>query len=111
MYQTLVSFLCYFLFFIILEGGWCEGGLRQQKNDGGGCEKDRKEWRSLVCMKLNEFHAVLYAWPSVLSDRLPCSGGYHVERGGMLLYDAVGINCKKGTTSENQGIYGLRGVS
>ena len=34
---------------------------------------------------------------------LPCSGGYHMERGGMPLHDAVGINCKKGTTTENQG--------
>ena len=32
---------------------------------------------------------------------LPCSGGYRMERGGMPLHDAVGINCKK--TSENQG--------
>ena len=30
--------------------GWCEGGLRQQRNDGGGCEKDWKEWRALVHM-------------------------------------------------------------
>ena len=33
---------------------------------------------------------------------LPCSGGYHKERGGMPLHDAVGINCKKGATTENQ---------
>ena len=25
-----------------------------------------------------------------------------MERGGMPLHDAVGINCKKGTTTENQ---------
>ena len=25
---------------------------------------------------------------------LPCSGSYHLERGGMPLHDAVGINCK-----------------
>ena len=29
---------------------------------------------------------------------LPCSGGYHMERGGMPLHDAVGINCEKGAT-------------
>ena len=29
-------------------------------------------------------------------------GGYHIERGGMLLHDAVGINCKKGATIENK---------
>ena len=28
--------------------GWCEGGLRQQRNDVGGCAKDRKDWRALV---------------------------------------------------------------
>ena len=30
------------------------------------------------------------------------SGGYHLKRGGMPLHDAVGINSKKGTTTENQ---------
>ena len=34
---------------------------------------------------------------------LPFSGGYHLERGGMPLHDAVGINCKKGATTEYQG--------
>ena len=33
----------------------------------------------------------------------PCSGGYHLEKGGMPLHDAVGINCKKGATAEYQG--------
>ena len=32
----------------------------------------------------------------------PCSGGYHLEKGGMPLHDAVGINCKKVATTENQ---------
>ena len=26
---------------------------------------------------------------------LPGSGGYHLDRGGMPLHDAVGINCKR----------------
>ena len=34
---------------------------------------------------------------------LPCSCGYHLERGGMPLHDAVGINCKNDVTAENQG--------
>ena len=34
---------------------------------------------------------------------LPCSGGYHLERGGMPLHDAVGINSNKGATTENYG--------
>ena len=29
------------------------------------CAKDRKEWRA------NEFHAAIFAWPRVLSDRPP----------------------------------------
>ena len=32
-----------------------------------------------------------------------CSGGYHLEMGGMQLHDAVGINCEKGTTIQNKG--------
>ena len=34
---------------------------------------------------------------------LPRSDGYHLERGGMPLHDAVGIHCKNGATTENQG--------
>ena len=31
------------------------------------CVKDRKEWRALVHMLLNEFLAAIFAWPCVLS--------------------------------------------
>ena len=34
---------------------------------------------------------------------LPCSGGYHMERGGIPLHDAVRTNCKNGASTENQG--------
>ena len=34
---------------------------------------------------------------------LSFSGGYHPERGGMPLHEAVGINCKKGAATEYQG--------
>ena len=34
---------------------------------------------------------------------LPCSGGYHMERGGMPLDDTVEINFEKSATTENQG--------
>ena len=49
-----------------------------------------------------------FTWPFLLGPKffrtaLPCSGGYHLERGGMLLHDVVGINCNKGTTTEYQG--------
>ena len=33
--------------------------------------------------------------PVFFRTTLPCSGGYHMERGGMPLHDVVGINCKK----------------
>ena len=33
--------------------------------------------------------------PVFFQTALPCSGGYHMERGGMPLRDAVGINCKR----------------
>ena len=42
-------------------------------------------------------------YPAFFQTDLECSGGYHLERGGMPLHDAVGINCKKGATTENQG--------
>ena len=38
---------------------------------------------------------------------------YHLERGGMQLHDAFGVNCKIGATTENRSkglVYGLRGV-
>ena len=44
---------------------------------------------------------------------LPCSGGDHLERSEMQFHDAVGINCKKGASTEYQGAdvkYELRGV-
>ena len=39
--------------------------------------------------------------PVFFQTALPRFGGYDMERGGMPLHDAVGINCKKGATSEN----------
>ena len=33
---------------------------------------------------------------------LSCYGGYHLKRGWKPLHDVVGINCKKGSTTENQ---------
>ena len=41
--------------------------------------------------------------PVFFRTTLPCSGGYHLERGGMSLYDAVGINCENDDTTEYQG--------
>ena len=41
--------------------------------------------------------------PAFFRTAIPCSGCDHMEKGGMPLYDAVVINCKKGATTENQG--------
>ena len=41
--------------------------------------------------------------PKFFRTALPCSDGYHLERGGMQLHDVVGINCEISTTTENQG--------
>ena len=61
--------------------------------------EDLKEWRAPVHMK----HCHFLLGTVFLRTTLPCSGGYHRARGGMPLHDAVGINCKKGATTGNQG--------
>ena len=50
-------------------------------------------------MKLNMFHWASFACPVFFRTALPWSGGYHLERGGMPLHDAVGTNCKNGATT------------
>ena len=56
------------------------------------CVKDGKEWRALVHMYLIKFHTSFLLGPVFFRTTLPCFGGYHLERGGMPLYDVVGIN-------------------
>ena len=100
--------------------GWMDGvkvalGNRGMTVDAARqCAKDRKEWRSLVHLSQNEFHAVIFAWPCVLSDLPPVLWWLSPGEGGIALHHAVGINCKKGTTTENQGsdcqVHGLRDV-
>ena len=46
---------------------------------------------------------LFFLGPVFFRTALPCSGGYHIERGGMPLHVAVGINSKKGATAENRG--------
>ena len=41
--------------------------------------------------------------PVFFRTAIPCYRGYHLDRAGMPLHDAVGINCKKGATTEYQG--------
>ena len=65
--------------------------------------KDRKEWRALVHELLNKFHETILLGPVFSRTGLPCYDGYHQERGGRPLHDAVGINCKNCASTENQG--------
>ena len=54
--------------------GWCEGGLRQQRNDGGGCATLRERSKRVEspgtyvteCVSRGHF-----VWHCVLSDRPP----------------------------------------
>ena len=41
--------------------------------------------------------------PVFFRTDIPCSGGYHKERGVMPLHDEVWKNCKNGATTEYQG--------
>ena len=65
--------------------------------------QDRRKWRTLVRMELILFHAAVFAWPCVLSDIPPVhwwlSPG---EERDAVTCDAVGMNCEKGATTENQ---------
>ena len=67
--------------------GWCEGGFRQQINDGGGCATERVESPGtyVTYSSLGHFCLALF-----FRTALPCSGGYHMERAGMPLHDAMG---------------------
>ena len=53
----------------------CEGGLRQQRNDGGGCatmrnRSERVESPSTYVTE-NHFYTAIFAWHCVLSDHPP----------------------------------------
>ena len=50
------------------------------------------------------FTLQFYLGPVFFRAALPCSGGYHLARGGMPLHDEVDINYKKGANTENQGV-------
>ena len=60
--------------------------------------KDRKEWRAMI-----EFHAAPICLISVFF-RTPSRAlvASHLERGEMSLYNAVGVDCKHGATTDNK---------
>ena len=75
-------------------------------NRGMTVEAARKTGKSgepwYICNRMS-FTRPFLLGPLFFRTALPCSGGYHTERGGMPLHDVVGINCTKGATAENQG--------
>ena len=75
-----------------------EDGLGQQRDDGGGCAKDRKEWRALVHMWMIEFNASIFVCLAFFGPPSHALVDYHLTRGG--------VNCKRGTTTDNQGTGG-----
>ena len=54
-----------------------------------------------ACVTEVSFMQLFLLGPVFLRTTLPCFGGYHLERCGMPLLDAVGANCKKGATTVN----------
>ena len=75
-----------------------------KRNDGGGCATvhERSKRVESPGSYVMSFMQPFLLGPVFFWTALLCSGGYHLDRGGMLLHDAVEINCKKGATSENQ---------
>ena len=73
-------------------------------NRGMTMEAARKigKWGALVHMSPNEFHAAIFAWHCVLSDRPPMLWWLSHGEGRDAATYAVGINCEKGATTENQ---------
>ena len=67
------------------------------------CGKIGKSGEPYYICKWMNFTPTFLLGPVRFRTTLPCSGGYHLERGGMPLHDAVGINCKKGAATEHQG--------
>ena len=79
--------------------------------------KDRKKWRALMhefhLALVHEFHLAILLGTVFFRVAFLCSGGYQLERGGMPLHDAVGINWKGHSYWKSRRrcqAYGLKGV-
>ena len=55
------------------------------------CSKDRKSVESWYICKLISFMQPFLLSPAFFWTALPCSGGYHLERGWMPLHEEIGI--------------------
>ena len=62
--------------------GWCEGGLRQQRNDGGGFASMRERSERVESpgtYVTKNFTRPFLLGPVFFRTALPYSGGYHLE--------------------------------
>ena len=55
--------------------------------------KTRKSGEPWYICNWMSFTGPFLLGPVFFRTALPCCGGYHMERGGMLLHDVVGMNC------------------
>ena len=63
---------------------------------GRQCAKDGKSREPRYICNRMSFTRPFLLGPVFFRTALSCPGGYHLERGGMPLHNAVGINCKRG---------------
>ena len=86
-----------------VSGGRERGRQRLSWMDGVKWPWVTEEWRWRLLDNARKIrksggcnNSVFLLGPLFFRTTLPCSGGYHMERGGMPLHDAIEINCKKG---------------
>ena len=89
--------------------GWMNGvkvalGNREMTVEAARqCRKIGKRGEPWYICNWMSFTLPFLLGPVFFRTAFRCSGGYHLQRGGMPLHDAVGINCKHGATTEYQG--------
>ena len=82
--------------------GWMDGVEAMWKLFDNARKKGKSGEPWCICNRMSFTRSFLLG-RVFFPTALPCSGGYHLERGGIPLHDAVGINCKKGATTEYHG--------
>ena len=78
---------------------WCKGHWRWRLRDNDRKISSGDPW--CIC----KFYTAIFALfpPSLRASSRRALVAYHLERGGMLLDDAGGVNCEKRVTTEYQG--------
>ena len=82
--------------------GWIDGVQVVLGNIGMTVE-DARQYATRIAIFAWRFTLPFLLGTVSFGTALPLSGGFQLERGGMPLHDAVGINCKQDATTENQG--------